>query len=470
MVLDIRMKRTSIILALIIASCSLVFGSSCFYKGGSYPEEFRLDVSHVSTKQESGKYGTQIGGYCWLASITMLMKHFDPAIEFWEALVFQEGTTSFSFYFCGHSNTRAAAMLYNGGPNSLLLVAKNLGFKPHLRMQNPTTSHDKWQANTWLRTAKEVGADVKTFLLTFPMDEFKQVISLGIPVATSGSPCLGDYHVLEGYSKDRLFVVIPDPSDVGKTNPKMSCPIGGGLRHDMFWVTPGEERKTDTELISKMKWLADLAPINMRSYSDYIEKGVEIANFEVEKFYLARKCASMYFDQLGYEELAEGYEKSSELFGQLQNTIFPPEANKHKDEIIAMFRKIADHEESLYEKWPSPAVTKTTDYLEYGGLTITAKERTPITIVSHKKDVPEAKLIYEVYDIKTTEPLTLTFSYKEYQPANLIRGNLKVIKLSGSEAVEIESFTEEDDQRATISAEIDDSGEYALVLFNEPVD
>jgi len=81
--------------------------------------------------------------------------------------------------------------------------------------------------------------------------------------------------------------------------------------------------------------------------------------------------------------------------------------------------------------------------------------------------VPKGKLIYEVYDIKATKPLTLTFSYKEYQPANLIRGNLKVIKLSGSEAVEIESLTEEDDQRATISAEIDSPGEYALVLFGD---
>ena len=84
----------------------------------------------------------------------------------------------------------------------------------------------------------------------------------------------------------------------------------------------------------------------------------------------------------GYEELAQGYEKSSELFGQVRS-IFPPEANRHKGEIIRVFREIADYEESLYEKWPSPVVTRTTDYLEYGGVTITAKEQTPITIVSY---------------------------------------------------------------------------------------
>lgn len=459
-----EIKRAVIILALIVASISLVFGSSCFQEK-SYPEEYRLDVPHVSTKQESEKYGAKIGGYCWLASTTMLMKHFDPSIEFWEALVFSEGTTSFSFYFCGHSSTRAAAELHKGGPNILLLVAKNLGFKPHVRIQSLITSGDKGQAKTWLRTAKEVGAEVKTYLLTFPMGEFKQVISSGIPVATSYSPCLRDYHVLEGYSKDKLFIVIPDPSDVGKTDPKMSCQVGGGLKHDMFWVTPEGERKSGAELLSRMKWLADLAPANMRSYSDYLEKGVEIANFEVEKFHLARKCASMYFDELGYEELAAGYEKSSELFGQLSTTIFPPEANQHKDEIIAMFREIADHEESLYEKWPSPVVTKTTDYLEYGGAKITAKEKTPITIVSHKKEVPRGKLIYEVYDIKIAKPVTLTFSYKEYQPANLINGNLKIVRLSGGKMVELESVVEEKDLSATISAEIDSSGEYALVLF-----
>ena len=452
-----------------VLSFCLTFGClSC--QGNSFPEECRLDVSHVSTKQESEKYGAQIGGYCWLASTTMLMKHFDPSIEFWEALVFSEGTTSFSFYFGGHSNTRVAAGLHKGGPDSLLRVAKNLGFKPHVRIQNPSTASDKGQANTWLRTANEVEADLKTYPFSFPMEEFKQVISSGTPVATSYSPCLRDYHVVEGYSKDKLFIVIPDPSDVDRSDPKMSCPIGDGLKHDMFWVTPNGERRSDAELLSRMKWLADLAPANMRSYSGYIEEGAEIANFEIGKFYLARKCASMYFYKLGYEEIARGYEESSELFGELHHTIYPPEANEHKGEIIAMFRQIADHEESLYEKWPSPVVTKTTEYLEYGGVTITAKEKTPITIVSHKKELLRGILIYEVYDIETVKPLTLTFSYKEYQPANLIRGNLKIMKLVNGKAVELESVIKEEDLSATISAEISESGEYALVLFNEPVD
>jgi len=462
------MRRTLVALTIIIVSFSLVFSNSCFYgKEKLYPEECRLKVPHVSDQQESKKYGPQVGGNCHLASATMLMKHFDPTIEFWKVLVYKEDTTSFSFLFCGHSNTEAAAGLYNGGTDKLFLLARNMGFKPHVRIQSPITCSDKGQAKRWIRMANEVGADVKTFLFCFPMDEFRQLISSGIPVIAE-SPCHNDYHVLEGYSKDKLYAVIPDPSDVGKTDPRVSCPIGDGLRQDMFWVTPGGEKKTDAELLSRMKWLADLAPTNLRSYADYIEKGVRVANWQVEKIYLGRKFASMYFDELGYEELAEGYEKSSELFGQLQNTIFPPEANQHKDEIIAMFRQIADHEESLYEKWPSPVVTKTTDYLEYAGLTITAEERTNITIVSHKKDVPKGKLIFEVYDIKTTRPITLTFTYKEYQPANLLRGNLKVIKLSGGEAVELESVTKEDSQSATISAEIGGSGEYALVLFPNP--
>jgi len=66
------MKSGLVILAVIIASFSLVFGSSRFHKGESYPEEYRL-----------------------------------------------EGTTSFSFYFCGHSNTEAAAGLYKDGTDSL---------------------------------------------------------------------------------------------------------------------------------------------------------------------------------------------------------------------------------------------------------------------------------------------------------------------------------------------------------------
>ena len=85
-VLDIGMKSAIVILAVIIVSFILVFGNSCLQEK-SYPEEYRLDVPHVSDQQESEKYGAKIGEYCWLASTTMLMKYFDPSIEFWEALV-----------------------------------------------------------------------------------------------------------------------------------------------------------------------------------------------------------------------------------------------------------------------------------------------------------------------------------------------------------------------------------------------
>jgi hypothetical protein len=464
------MKRAVVILAITISSLSLIFSDSCLHKGESYPEEYRLDVPHVSDQQESTKYGPRIGGHCYLACATMLMKYFDPAIEFWEVLVSQENTTSFTFFLSSQPTSKAAAALYHGSTDSVLLAISNMGFKPHLRIQNPVTASDKGQSNAWIGKAREVGADVKTYLFSFPMDEFKQLISAGIPVATSGSPCHADYNVLEGYSKDTLYAVIPDPGDIGRTEPEVSCPISRGDIHGMFWATPGGERKSDAELISKMKWLAELAPTNIRSYADFLEKGAEIANFEIGRFYLARKFAAIYFDELGYKELARGYEKSAELFGYLQTTIHPLDANKHRSEIITALRKIADHEECLYEKWPSPIVSKTTDYLEYGGVTITAKEEAPITIVSHKEEIPRGKLIYEVYDIETAKPLTLTFSYKEYQPANLIRGTLKVMKLVDGKTLELESTAKEADLTATISAEISESGKYALVLFNEPVD
>lgn len=180
------MKGTLVIPTLIILSFSLVFSNSCFHKGESYPEEYRLDVPHVSDQQESKKYGPQFGGSCHLASVTMLMKHFDPTIEFWKVLVYKEDTTSFSFLFCGHSNTEATAGLYNGGTDKLFLLARNMGFKPHVRIQNPKMAKDKEQTNTWIRTSEEVGADVKTYLFTFPMGELKQVISSGIPAEQNG--------------------------------------------------------------------------------------------------------------------------------------------------------------------------------------------------------------------------------------------------------------------------------------------
>ena len=80
-----------------------------------------------------------------------------------------------------------------------------------------------------------------------------------------------------------MYAVIPDPQDVGRTDPKVSGSIQNGLTHEMFWVTPGEEKKSDAELVSKMKWLADLSPVNLRSYAEYLEKGAEIANWEIAR-------------------------------------------------------------------------------------------------------------------------------------------------------------------------------------------
>ena len=118
------MKKTLIILTCVIISSALIFSCLCSCgKEKSYSEEYRLDVPHVSDQQESEKYGRRVGGHCYLASATMLMKYFDPTIEFWKVLVFQEGTTSFSFYFVGYSNTEAAAGLHKGGTDSLFFCS-----------------------------------------------------------------------------------------------------------------------------------------------------------------------------------------------------------------------------------------------------------------------------------------------------------------------------------------------------------
>ena len=68
-----------------------------------------------------------------------------------------------------------------------------------------------------------------------------------------------------------------------------------------------------------------------------------------------------------------------------------------------------------------------------------------------------------MYYVKIAKTATLAFSYKEYQPANLLKGNLKIIKLSDDEAIELESITNEDSQRAIVGRECYNGRLYIVV-------
>lgn len=346
-------KYIFIFTALIVAAIVYFLFSS--QKSLKPPEEYKLNVIHVSDIEESRKYGDEgVGGHCYLASTTMMLKSFDPTIEFWQVVVARGNATSFNYYFPDGSESKIKEGLGGEGTIMALRAIKNMGYKPHVRLRVlPILANN----NGWVRMTKELGGEVKTYWFASPMNEYKSVIASGIPLVAAGSPCWRDFNVIEGYSKNELFVVVPNPSDQDKTDPKISCPMGFGLQNEVFWATPEDKQIHHSDIIADMKFYAKDAPEKMLMYADYLEKGSSIVNFEIERLYFARLLAAKYLGERGYKELAAGYNKSASLFRQLTKFV-PPDVdeNEHKDEIAETMREIAENEKTMLDKWESISV------------------------------------------------------------------------------------------------------------------
>lgn len=312
----------------------------------SYSAEYKINLIPISDYIETEKYGWKVGGHCYLASASMLMKHFDPNIEFWKIYIYQGSAVSFTYYFpYGPDGGASAGLKNDGGTMSLITAASNLGYTPHVRRQ----LFDK--GTPWSgKKIKKLGGDFRIYFLNPPMDEYKQIISSGIPIATPVSPCHQDYNVIEGYNEKELFAIIPNPSDVNRVDPKISCPIGSGLTKLVFWFTPDGEKISNKKLMLTMKSTVRESFEVMERYIKNLEEGTDIVNFSMNKIYLARKFAGMYFKEQGYNELADGYEKSAEILSEL-NSIYPPDANKYKNKIITIMKKTLENEKGLIKYW-----------------------------------------------------------------------------------------------------------------------
>lgn len=343
------MKKIILILIAIFiaAGAHFLFFSN---KGAVPPEEYRLTVTHVSDQDESQKLsmGKRVGGHCYLASTTMMLKSFDPSIEFWQVLVARGNATSFTYYFPKGNESEIKEGL-EGGTEMALKAIRNMGYQPHVRLRAlPIVGKNTaWGA----KLVKELGGELKTYFLSPPMDEYKSVIASGTPLVAAGSPCWQDYNVIEGYSKDKLFVVVPDPDDQGKTDPEISCSAGLGIQTEVFWATPLDKQMRHEEILADMKSYAEDAPEKMLMYANYLEKGSSIVNFEIERLYLARFLAAKYLEERGYKELAVGYGKSASLLRELTDNFAPFDASKHKNEIIKTIREVAQNEKPLSSKW-----------------------------------------------------------------------------------------------------------------------
>ncbi|MDD4271327.1 MAG: hypothetical protein PHF50_00820 [Patescibacteria group bacterium] len=339
MIKKIKIYLVSCIVLIILA----VFGYFYLTKNNySYPAEYKMNLTHISDIAETAKSGKAAGGNCYLATTAMLLKHFDPAIEFWKVFVYQGNAVSFSYYW---SNGGTKANLADGSTDILLTAASNLGYKPHVRMNKFVNGG----MGTWRDKIKELGGDFSYYYFFQPMDEYKSVIASGMPLGTSGSPCHDDFNVIEGYSEKELFAIIPDPSDVKRTDPKINCPIGLGLTHTVFWFTPDGNKISGKDLMLKMKSTVNESLEVMERYIKNLKEGADVIEFS-QKIYLGREFASMYFQEQGYSELAAGYKKSTGLLLPLAN-IYPPDINKHKDEIISQMEKVLENEKSLIKYW-----------------------------------------------------------------------------------------------------------------------
>ncbi|MFA5109334.1 MAG: hypothetical protein WC458_02220 [Patescibacteria group bacterium] len=311
----------------------------------SYPVEYKMNLTHISDQYETAKYGKKAGGNCFLATTAMLLKHFDPSIEFWKVFIYQGNAVSFSYYWSNGADSGTTAGLADSSTEILLTAASNLGFTPHVR----TSAFSNDGMGTWEDKTKALDGDFKKYFLNLPMDEYKQIISSGIPIGTSGSPCHDDYNVIEGYNENELFAIIPDPQDVNRTDPKISCPIGSGLTHTVFWFTPDGNKISDKDLMLKMKGTVNESLEVIERYIKNLKEGADIIEFS-QKIYLGREFASMYFQEQGYAELATGYKKSTELLLSIAS-IYPSNINKHKDEIITQMEKVLENEKGLMKYW-----------------------------------------------------------------------------------------------------------------------
>ncbi|MFA5136014.1 MAG: hypothetical protein WC489_01315 [Patescibacteria group bacterium] len=337
-------KYAFIFIAITIA---IVTYLTFFQQNTKAPAEYKLDITHVSDQDETQKLGKRIGGHCYLASTTMMLKTFDPSIEFWQVLIARGNSTSFSYYFPRGNESEIKESLV-GGTEEALKAIKNMGYQPHLRLRAfPIFNQD----NGWIKLTKQLNGEVKTFWWISPMNEYKSVIASGIPLVTAGSPCWRDYNVVEGYSPDTLYVVVPDPNDEGKTDPKISCAIGTGLYSDIvYWATPETKQVDHRAILTEMKSHTQNAPQQIEMYANYLEKGSSITNFEIGRLYLARLLTAKYLKERGYTKLAAGYDKSALLLEELTE-FKPDDANKHMEIIIANMKLLGENERVLIEEW-----------------------------------------------------------------------------------------------------------------------
>lgn len=337
---------------LIVSAIIIILAIVCYLflnKGDySYPAEYKLDVTHVSDQDETEKMGRKIGANCYLATTTMLLKHYDPDMEFWKVMIYEGTAVSFLYYWPDGASGGTMANLADESTDILLKTASNLGYVPHVRMNRFVNGGMSYW---WPDTTKELGGDFHYYYFNQPMDEYKSIIASGIPLGTSGSPCHDDFNVIEGYSEKELSVVVPDPQDRGLKSAKVSCPTGAGLTHTVFWFTPDGEKISDKELTLKMKNTVNESLEVMERYIKNLKEGADVIEFS-QKIYLGRKVASMYFNQQGYFELANGYEKSAELLLPLVS-ILPSDINKkeNKDLIIGQMEKVLENEKSLVKYW-----------------------------------------------------------------------------------------------------------------------
>lgn len=453
------------VLIILLLSTNMVYRLIKYPHPRNHP---RLGVVPVSgTRETRVNQGLQVGGWCWLGGATMLLKHHDPSITFSKVLLYKESGSSFDFFFPGKLNERTliTGREYHLDTSSQMLAAKNLGYQVHLRLKDPrlVTGPEKWQIQAWIKTAQELRADYKTVFFTLA-GEIKHQVAQGRPVFTDSIPCGNDYNVIEGYEGSKYFVITPEPEAFGLTEYKGTCNIPVPNFYRTLWYSKEWESKSNEEMLSFFRWHAYRAPINMRAFVQFVREYPDTdVGVTFNQLYIVRVVLADWLEELGYQNLAKGYRQAAELI--IEGSRSSEEQAGFRKDVLTILPRWADIEESIYQYWPRPTVSKNTDFLEYGGIVLESEKKTDLSVSSTPVELKEGKVIYEAYNIKTSEPVKLTFKIGVLMPANMLNGRVSIVRVEDGQPFDMDV----EDLGETISTQIDGSGLYALVVYPEQV-
>ncbi len=318
-------------------------------------QECHLNVPHVRDQMRDLRIKYHVGGFCYVAALTSLIKMYDPNVTFWDVLNYMGITTDFSiFKIKGIEGIGATDGL---GPPDIIMGAKNLGYIPHLAIRDSAFIQDerrKKHAEMWESCAEEIGLPVEVFTKEDEANywnKIKKKVASGYPVLIDNATYFHDFNIIEGFCGNKLYILIPNPEDIQREDPRIVRESGPFVADVVFWITPGGKKKTDIEVLGMLKTHAASSIMNMRAFAYLIRRGKKIHTFDAGRFYILRIALVKFLIKHKMERIASLYQESAEEFLEICTITEPMFANKHRYEIAQKLIEISNLEEEAFYYW-----------------------------------------------------------------------------------------------------------------------